>query len=100
MSDIIQATYNLLDYLDDSNIIKNLTKYKTKLLNNKEILKEIELFKKTKDKEKQIAIRKSLYNNKDYSNYMKYYNELYYIILKINKKYAEYTNTKESGCHG
>ena len=27
------------------------------------------------------------------------YNELNYIILKINKKYAEYTNTKEKSCH-
>ena len=31
--------------------------------------------------------------------YMEAYNELFLIVLKINKKYAEYTNTKEGICN-
>ena len=30
---------------------------------------------------------------------MEAYNELSLIVLKINKKYAEYTNTKEGHCN-
>ena len=46
MSDIVEATYNFLDTLDNSELIKNLTKHKNNLLNNKNILKEIANIKK------------------------------------------------------
>ncbi len=51
------------------------------------------------DNEKIILGRKEIYENNDYKMYMKYYNELSFIILKINKKYAEYTNTSKHNCH-
>ncbi len=93
MSVIVDKTYELLDTLDSSSLIKNLTKYKNKVLNNKELLKEIQETKKETDKDKIIVKRVSLYHNNDYKMYMKYYNELSLIILKINKKYKEYTKT-------
>ena len=93
MSVIVDKTYELLDTLDSSSLIKNLTKYKNKVLNNKELLKEIQEIKKETDKDKIIVKRVSLYHNNDYKMYMKYYNELSLIILKINKKYKEYTKT-------
>ena len=31
----------------------------------------------------------------NYKNYIDSYNELNYIVLKINNKFKEYTNTKE-----
>jgi len=95
MSEIIEKTYNLLDVLDNSEVIKNLTYYKNKLLKNNNILSLIDSYNKEKNNSKKITIKKELYKNKDYNNYMKYYNELYYIVLKINKKYSEYTNTKK-----
>ena len=100
MSEVIEKTYKLLDTLENSSLIKNLTKCKNRLLKNKEILSKIKEIRKETDNQKLISLRKELYNNNDYKMYMKYYGELSFIILKINKKYAEYTNTKEHSCHG
>ena len=99
MSEVIEKTYKLLDTLDNSSLIKNLTKYKNRLLNNNEVLLKIKNTQKEKDNNQLISLRKELYNNNDYKMYMKYYQELSFIVLKINKKYAEYTNTLEHSCH-
>ena len=96
--EIIEATYSFLDSLDNSLLIKNLTKYKNKVLKNKELLDEISNLKNEKDNDKIISKRKEIFNNNDYSNYMKYYNELSMIVFKINKKYQEYTNTRKHNC--
>ena len=95
MSEIITATYNFLDSLESSKLIKDLTKYKNKLLSNQDLLSQIAELKKETDSTKIIAKRKEIYRNKDYCEYIKRYNELSFIILKINKKYHDYTNTKE-----
>jgi len=99
MSEIITATYNFLDTLDNSDLIKNLTKCKQKILKNKQILSLINDIKQEKDSNKLILKRKKIYENNDYKMYMKYYSELSLIILKINKKYTKYTKTKEHNCH-
>lgn len=99
MNTIIEKTYKLIDTLDNSSLIKNLTKYKNKLLKNKELLEKINITKKEKNPKKLIQLRTELYQNNDYKMYMKYYGELSFIVLKINKKYSEYTNTKEHN-HG
>ena len=99
MSEIIEKTYKVLDALDSSDLIKKLTYYKSKLSNNQEVLSLVKKINFENNSELKIKLKKELYNNEDYKNYIEYYNELYYIILKINKKYAEYTNTKEGACH-
>jgi len=99
MSEIITATYIFLDTLDNSKLIKDLTKHKQNLLKNKEILNQISNIKKENNNEILIQKKKALYQNNDYKMYMKFYNELSFIILKINKQYAKYTNTKEHHCH-
>lgn len=98
--EIVEATYRFLDSLDNSSLIKNLTKYKNKLLRNKELLKEIADIKKETENDIIIAKRKTLFGNTDYCNYMKYYNELSMLVFKINKKYSDYTNTREHNCGG
>ena len=98
MGEIINATYNFLDALDNSELIKNLTKYKQKLLKNKKILSLIDEIKKEENHDTLITKRKELYKDDNYKMYMKYYNELSLIILKINHQYHKYTNTKEH-CH-
>lgn len=98
MSEIIMATYNLIDTLDKSNLIKKLTKYKEKLMNNQELLKEIESIKQETNTDLIIKKRQALYKNNDYKMYMKYYNELSLIILRINKQYKKYTNTMTHEC--
>lgn len=100
MSEIIEKTYKLLDTLDNSDLVKNLTYYKTKLSKNDEVLSLVKKVNNETNDEVKLALKKELYNNSDYKHYMEFYNELYYIVLKINKKYAEYTNTKEGTCHG
>ena len=100
MGEIINATYNFLDTLDNSSLIKNLTIYKQKLLKDKKVLSLINEIKNEHNPDKLITKRKLLYQDNNYKMYMKYYNELSLIILKINHKYHKYTNTKEHNCHG
>ena len=99
MNEIVKATYDFLDTLDNSDLIKNLTKYKNNLLNNKEILSKIKTTKELKDDDKLIQGRKEIYEDNDYKMYMKYYNELSLIIMKINHKYKEYAKTNND-CKG
>ena len=94
MHEIIEATYELLDELDNSDIIKNLVLYKDKVKNNKELINLINKGKNTEDRYIIIDIKRKLYNNNDYKNYINYYNELFYIITKINNYYKKITKTK------
>lgn len=98
MSEIIEATYHFLDALDNSSLIKNLTKYKNKLLKDNNLLNEINNIKKETENNIIIEKRKEIFGNKDYQMYMKYYNDLSLIIMRINKKYGEYTNTRIHNC--
>ena len=99
MSEIIKATYKLLDTLDNSEVIKKLAKYKKILEQDEEVLSLVKKINKEIDNSKKVELKQKLYNNHDYKNYIDAYNELNYIILKINKKFNEYTNTKEGSCH-
>ena len=99
MTDIIAKTYAFLDTLDKSKLIKDLTKYKKRLMNNEAFLKEVSAIKNITNNEKLITKRKVIYQNNDYKMYMQNYNELALIIMQINKKYKEYTNTKIHHCH-
>ena len=100
MSEIIEKTYKLLDTLDNSEVIKKLTYYKQKLEQDEEVLSLVKRINNEIDSNKKIELRKIIYNNDNYKNYMDAYNELNYIVLKINKKFSEYTNTKEGNCNG
>lgn len=94
MSLIIEKTYELLDVLDNSKLIKTLTTSKEKLLKDKYLLSLIKKYQEETNNEKKIIIKKELYNNKIYKDYIDSYNELSYIVLKINNKFKSYTNTK------
>ena len=99
MSEIIEKTYKLLDTLDNSEVIKKLTKYKEVIKQDEEVLSLVKKINNEDNPEIKVELKKKLYSNIAYKNYIDAYNELFYIVLKINKKYAEYTNTKESNCH-
>ena len=94
MSQIIEKTYELLDTLENSNLIKTLTTSKEKLLKDKYLLSLINTYNIETENEKKIKLKQELYSNKVYKDYIDSYNELSYIILKINNKFKEYTNTK------
>lgn len=91
MNEVIEKTYELLDYLDNSKNVKDLTTAKNKLLNNQDILKKIKKYQK----EKNITLKKEIFNNPDYANYMQCYNELFYLVMDINKKIKNITGKKE-----
>ena len=100
MGEIVEATYHFLDELDRSDLISNLTKYKKKLLKDKELLTKINNLKKETENAIIIKKRKEIFGNTDYKNYIDSYNELALMVLEINKKYREYTNTMEHNCGG
>ena len=100
MSEIINSTYKLLDTLDNSEVIKKLTKYKNILEQDKEVLSLVKRINNESDNSIKIELKKQLYNNINYKNYIDSYNELNLIVLKINNKFKEYTNTKEGSCYG
>jgi cell fate (sporulation/competence/biofilm development) regulator YlbF (YheA/YmcA/DUF963 family) len=99
MSEIIEKTYKLLDVLDNSEVIQKLTQYKEKIQQDEEVLSLVKKINNEDNPEIKVELKKKLYSNISYKNYIDAYNELFYIVLKINKKYAEYTNTKENNCH-
>ena len=96
MSLIIEKTYNLLDVLENSELIKKLTISKEKLEKDEEVISLVKRINDEQNDDKKIELRKELYNNKNYKDYIDSYNELSYIVLRINNQYKKYTSTK--GC--
>ena len=91
MNEVIEKTYEL-DYLDNSKIVKELATAKNKLLSNQNILNKIKKYQK----EKNITLKKEIFNNPDYANYIKCYNQLSYLVMEINKRIKNITGKK--GC--
>lgn len=87
MNDIMIKTYELIDVLDSSNLILDLVKYRDIILNDKDLRKLIDEGNNTNDEYLLLDIKRRLYKNKDYKNYMDRYNELMYIVMKINSRY-------------
>ena len=97
MHEIMRATYELIDELDKSDLIKELIFYKDKVLNNKDLCDLINKGKNCDDKYLVMDIKRKLYNNGDYKNYINSYNQLYYIIMDINQRYNKVLNSKSCG---
>lgn len=96
MDNILDKTKKLISSIDNSELIKNLDYYKNKVVSNKEILKLIEEYNTSDDDYKKISLKEKIYKYEDYKLYMKYYNELFYYIMKINNIFKKFTN--EKGC--
>lgn len=97
MNEIMDATYEFIDYLDNSDIVKNLVYYKDKVKSNKELCSLLDKGKNTTDKYLIMDIKNKLYKNSDYQNYTKYYNDLFLIIMSINRRYKKLLNTSKCG---
>lgn len=96
MSEVMEKTYLLIDELDRSEIIKNITVYKNNIMNNKELRELIEYGNREEDEYLIRDIKKKLYEYDDYRKYMEYYNKLYFIIMDINNKFNKLINVR--GC--
>jgi predicted CopG family antitoxin len=94
MNKIIEKTYELIDALDNSDIIRNLVYYKKKLGDNKEVLELVNKYNNTKDDNELIKIKRELYNDREYKNYLDNYNKLHNIVLKINYRYRKILNSR------
>ena len=94
MNEVMDKTFKLIYVLDNSDVIKNRTLYKNKVISNTEIQELINIGNKTMDKYKLMDIKRKLYKYEDYVNYMKYYNELMYIVMDINSRFKSITGNK------
>lgn len=97
MEDVIDKTKKLILSFEESSLITNLDHYKSLICQNKKLLEQINKFNSSSDDYKKIALKKEIYKNDEYRMFMKYYMQLFYYILEINKKFKSYTNT--SGCN-
>ena len=97
MDDIIEKTKNLINTLDNSDLMHNIDYYKQRVLLNKNTLELINRYNNSSDDYEKLSLKREIYKDDNYREYMKYYNELFLYILKINKKFKEYTSDRR--CH-
>ena len=91
MHKIMEKTFELIDAMDESEMIKELEKYKRQVLENKEIQELLKVGNNTSIEYEQLEIKKKLYNYSEYREYMKYYDELMFLVLKINQGFKNFT---------
>ena len=94
MDNVIEKTNSLIKVLESSDLIKKLEHYKHKVITNDKLLNLINKYNNTEDKYIKISLKEEIYKYEEYKEYIKYYNELFYYILKINNKFKEYTGEK------
>ena len=87
MNEIMKKTYELIDVLESSELIKDLELYKDKISSNKELSELINKGNNTKDEYLLLDIKRRLYKYNDYKNYIDRYDELMYIVMNINSRY-------------
>ena len=84
MHKIMEKTFELIDVIDDSEMMKELEEYKSQVLENKEIQELLKVGNNTSIEYEQLEIKKKLYEYNEYRGYMKYYDELMCLVMKIN----------------
>ena len=95
--DIIYKTYELIDMLDNSSLMKDLVYYKNKILENKELCDLIEKGNKEEDKYVLMSIKIKLYKYEEYKKYNELYNKLNYIVMDINSRSRSLFNERMCG---
>lgn len=96
MDNVIKKTKNLIKTLEESSLIKNLDKYKLQVIQNNKLLELIKKYNNSSDDYEKLSLKKEIYKYKEYTSYMEYYNELFYYIMEINKRFKKYTDIR--GC--
>lgn len=89
MNEIMIKTYELIDALENSELISELSLYKDRISKNDSLQELIKKGNSTDDDYLLLDIKRRLYKDSDYKGYMDRYNELMYIVLKINRRYNE-----------
>ena len=99
MNEVMEKTFLVIDEIEKSDIIKDISLCKEKIMANGEIMNLIKMGQDSCDDYYIMEIRKKLFTYTDYYMYMDCYNKLMYIVMKINHKYLSFTDTK-SCCSG
>lgn len=97
MDNIIEKTKALINAFEDSDLIKNLDHYKMIVINNQELLELINKYNNSNDDYEKVSLKIKINSYEEYKEYMKYYNELFYYVMDINKRFKKYTDVR--GCH-
>ena len=97
MDNVIEKTKNLIEVFEESDLIKNLDHYKKIVLDNQELLELINKYNTSNDDYEKVSLKVKINSYEEYIEYMKYYNELFYYVMDINKKFKKYTDVR--GCH-
>ena len=86
--DIIEKLDELLAVFDNSEEIKQLKDIKEKIYSDKDLEKIITEYKKTNTKynDSSVELKREIINNKLVSEYKLLENNLYFLVLEINKK--------------
>ena len=96
MDNVIEKTKNLIEVFEESDLIKNLDHYKKIVLDNQELLELINKYNTSNDDYEKVSLKVKINSYKEYKEYMKYYNELFYYVMDINKRFKKYTDVR--GC--
>ena len=94
MHKIMEKTFELIDVIDDSEMMKELEEYKSQVLENKEIQELLKVGNNTSIEYEQLEIKKKLYEYPEYRGYMKYYDELMFLVMEINSYLKKFTNSE------
>ena len=97
MDNVIEKTKNLIEVFEESDLIKNLDHYKKIVLDNQELLELINKYNTSNDDYEKVSLKVKINSYKEYKEYMKYYNVLFYYVMDINKRFKKYTDVR--GCH-
>ena len=97
MDNVIEKTKNLIEVFEESDLIKNLDHYKKIVLDNQELLELINKYNTSNDDYEKVSLKVKINSYKEYKEYMKHYNELFYYVMDINKRFKKYTDVR--GCH-
>ena len=89
MNEVMIKTFELIDCLDNSDIIRNISIYKEKIESNNELSNLIKEGNNIEDKYLLMDIKNRLYKYDEYREYMHYYNELMFLVMDINSRYKE-----------
>ena len=97
MNKIMQKTYELIDVLEDSELMKDIGMYRERIESNRELSELIKRGNSIDDEYVLLDIKRRLYKNSDYKGYMDKYNELMYLVMDINYRYNKMLG--KGSCH-
>ncbi|MGN1028635.1 MAG: hypothetical protein ACI4P7_00925 [Bacilli bacterium] len=97
MNEIMRKTYELIDVLEDSDLIRDLEMYRTRIMDDEVLSTLIREGNSTEDEYVLLDIKRRLYQDKNYKGYMDKYNELMYLVMDINYRYRKLLG--KGSCH-